>query len=121
MVEAQLEQAAHIIPNRIVIDTNVLLDLFVFADPRWQGLMLALQEDRLQAMTRADCAREWEIVLGYSHLPLDQAGRQSAQANLLELRQQAIARNRRLDGGRVHRKSPDHAAEHRPIAPADGG
>ncbi|MDB5796965.1 MAG: putative toxin-antitoxin system toxin component, family [Paucimonas sp.] len=63
------------IPNRIVIDTNVLLDLFVFRDPRWQQLLDALEDGSVQAWTRADCACEWRIVLGYPHLPLDEASR----------------------------------------------
>lgn len=67
------------IPNRIVIDTNVCLDLFVFRDPRWAPLLAALRDGRLQAVTRADCRREWQIVLGYAHLPLDAAARPQAE------------------------------------------
>lgn len=55
---------------RIVIDTNVCLDLFVFRDPRWQGLMNALQSGTLEAVTRTDCRLEWQMVLHYSHLPI---------------------------------------------------
>lgn len=66
------------IPNRIVIDTNVLLDLFVFRDPRWALLHQALERGEVQAWTRADCSKEWQIVLGYSHLPLDDDSRQQA-------------------------------------------
>ena len=29
-------------PKRIVIDTNVCLDLFVFQDPRWASLLEAI-------------------------------------------------------------------------------
>lgn len=73
------------IPNRIVIDTNVLLDLFVFRDPRWQPLLAALEDGRLHAYTRADCSREWEIVLGYAHLPLDAPSRQAAHSDFRRL------------------------------------
>lgn len=55
---------------RIVIDTNVCLDLFVFRDPRWQGLLSALQSGAVEAVTRADCRLEWQMVLHYSHLPV---------------------------------------------------
>ncbi|SDY29435.1 putative toxin-antitoxin system toxin component, PIN family [Collimonas sp. OK242] len=55
---------------RIVIDTNVCLDLFVFRDPRWAGLMAALQSGAVEAVTRADCRQEWQTVLHYSHLPI---------------------------------------------------
>ena len=68
------------IPNRIVIDTNVCLDLFVFRDPRWHGLLAALKAGSVEAVTRADCRREWQIVLGYPHLPLDDNSRQRSDA-----------------------------------------
>lgn len=58
------------IPKRIVIDTNVCLDLFVFRDPRWSALMAALQSGEVEAVTRADCRMEWQLVLHYSHLPI---------------------------------------------------
>ncbi len=63
------------IPGRIVIDTNVCLDLFVFHDARWAGLRTALNDRSIHAVTRADCRTEWLLVLEYPHLPLDQAGR----------------------------------------------
>ena len=68
------------IPNRIVLDTNVCLDLFVFRDPRWQALLDALRDGRLEAVSRTDCRKEWLIVLRYEHLRLDDAGRQRATA-----------------------------------------
>ena len=58
-------------PERIVLDTNVCLDLFVFRDPRWVRLMQALERGEVEAVTRADCRMEWQIVLGYTHLRLD--------------------------------------------------
>lgn len=68
------------IPNRLVLDTNVLLDLFVFHDPRWTLLLAALQNGEVHAVTRADCRDEWLHVLRYPHLPLDEQGRGAAQA-----------------------------------------
>ncbi|WP_089399445.1 PIN domain-containing protein [Noviherbaspirillum humi] len=68
-------------PSRIVLDTNVCLDLFVFRDPRWQRLLAGLETGLLQAVTRTDCRKEWLLVLQYSHLPLDEAGRHAAQAD----------------------------------------
>jgi putative PIN family toxin of toxin-antitoxin system len=64
------------IPKRIVIDTNVCLDLFVFRDPRWHRLVTALQDGTVEAVTRADCRMEWLIVLGYAQLKLDDTERQ---------------------------------------------
>ena len=56
---------------RIVLDTNVCLDLFVFRDPRWSMLHTALKSGLVEAVTRDDCRMEWLIVLDYPHLPLD--------------------------------------------------
>ena len=68
------------IPKRIVIDTNVCLDLFVFHDPRWAALLQALENGAVQAFTRADCRNEWLLVLDYPHLPLDAHSRAQAAA-----------------------------------------
>jgi putative PIN family toxin of toxin-antitoxin system len=66
--------------KRIVIDTNVCLDLFVFHDPRWAGLLAALESGAVEAVTRADCRDEYRVVLHYAHLPLDEASRPLAAA-----------------------------------------
>lgn len=75
-----MEANPAMIPNRVVLDTNVCLDLFVFHDPRWQTLLAALQDGSAHAVTRADCRREWQIVLGYAHLRLDEAARMRCEA-----------------------------------------
>jgi putative PIN family toxin of toxin-antitoxin system len=64
----------------IVIDTNVCLDLFVFRDPRWAGLLAALESGAVDAVTRADCRDEYLHVLHYPHLPLDDRTRPEAAA-----------------------------------------
>jgi len=64
----------------IVIDTNVLLDLFVFHDPRWAELLAALEAGEVEALTRADCRDEYLAVLRYPHLPLDDDSRAQAAA-----------------------------------------
>lgn len=69
----------------IVIDTNVLLDLFVFHDPRWAPLLGALEDGSVHAVTRADCRAEYLAVLHYPHLPLDDAGRAVAAARFDKL------------------------------------
>ena len=68
------------IPKRIIIDTNVCLDLFVFRDPRWAKLLAALKDGRAKALTRDDCRTEWLIVLDYPHLPLDGESRPRVKA-----------------------------------------
>lgn len=66
--------------RRIVIDTNVCLDLFVFHDPRWESLLADIESGALEAVTRQDCRAEYHAVLHYPHLPLDDIGRlRSAQ------------------------------------------
>ena len=59
------------IPNRIVLDTNVCLDLFVFNDPRSAALEAVLQSASVQAVTREDCRNEWLLVLAYPQFALD--------------------------------------------------
>lgn len=67
-------------PQRIVLDTNVCLDLFVFRDPRWQPLADAMHAGVVQSVTRADCRMEWTLVLAYTKLGLDTAAQQAAIA-----------------------------------------
>ncbi|MCH8621704.1 putative toxin-antitoxin system toxin component, PIN family [Undibacterium sp. TS12] len=62
------------IPKRLVLDTNVCLDLFVFKDPRWAVLLDDLQSGHLSAVTRQDCRDEWIAVLDYPHLSSRHAG-----------------------------------------------
>ncbi|MBV6323411.1 putative toxin-antitoxin system toxin component, PIN family [Duganella violaceipulchra] len=72
-------------PTRIVIDTNVCLDLFVFKDPRWAALLAALENGTVEAITRSDCRDEYNIVLHYKHLPLDDDSRPLAAARFDQL------------------------------------
>lgn len=60
-----------ILPKRIVLDTNVCLDLFVFRDQRWQPLLDAMQSGTVETVTRADCRTEWTLVLAYTKLGLN--------------------------------------------------
>ena len=59
-----------IIPKRVVLDTNICLDLFVFRDPRWNIILRALDNGDLQACTKTRCRNEWKVVLHYPHLPV---------------------------------------------------
>jgi putative PIN family toxin of toxin-antitoxin system len=58
-------------PPRIVLDTNVCLDLFVFRDPLCSHLLAAMQRGAVQAVTREDCRDEWRRVLHYPQLPIE--------------------------------------------------
>ncbi len=75
------------LPQRIVLDTNVCLDLFVFRDPQGLALLQALREDGFEAVTRADCRTEWTLVLAYDKLGLSPDDQQSALVEFDRLNQ----------------------------------
>ena len=66
--------------TRLVLDTNVCLDLFVFRDPRWQTLLAAMRAGEVECVTREDCRTEWTLVLAYTRLGLDAQAQQAALA-----------------------------------------
>ena len=65
---------------RIVLDTNVCLDLFVFRDPRWQHLLSAMQQDQVECVTSSSCRMEWTLVLNYKKLALTEIQQQTLLA-----------------------------------------
>lgn len=65
---------------RIVLDTNVSLDAFVFADAGTASLRAALTSGAIEAVTRDDCREEWHRVLHYPQLRLDADRREAAAA-----------------------------------------
>lgn len=65
---------------RVVLDTNVCLDAFVFDDPRAARLVAAVTAGEVEAVTRIDCRDEWLAVLRYPVLKLDDARIASAIA-----------------------------------------
>ncbi len=52
----------------VVIDTNIVLDLFIFNDPRCAALKLALQNQQLRWISTQVMRDELERVLAYSQL-----------------------------------------------------
>lgn len=60
---------------RLVLDTNVCLDLFVFHDPRWASLLTGLRSGKLEAITKSSCRDEWLAVLHYTQLPINDDNR----------------------------------------------
>ena len=64
---------------RVVLDTNVALALFAYADPTCAALARALRERRLQAHANAATRTEWLCVLARDRLGLDTDTRQCAQ------------------------------------------
>ena len=67
-------------PPRIVLDTNVCLDLFVFREPQSAALRVAMHEGTIEAVTRADCRAEWLRVLHYPKIPVTDAARPAIEA-----------------------------------------
>ncbi len=65
-------------PARLVLDTNVCLDLFVYRDPRWQRLLQSMENGEVACVTREDCRTEWTLVLAYTRFTLDDSARQRA-------------------------------------------
>jgi len=65
---------------RVVLDTNVCLDLFVFNEPQAAALHVAMREGLVEAVTRADCRDEWLRVLHYPRLPIDDGNRAAIAA-----------------------------------------
>lgn len=58
---------------RLVLDTNVYLDLLLFGDPRAGALHAALHAGSVIATTDADCRAEYLRVLAYPQLGLTAA------------------------------------------------
>src|SRR5580693_5187205 len=54
-----------------VLDSNVLISLLVFADPRFPSIAAAWADGRLSVLRDAACAAEFLRVLGYPRLKLD--------------------------------------------------
>jgi predicted nucleic acid-binding protein len=65
---------------RLVLDTNVALDLFVFRDAGCTHLLSAMQAGTVQAVVDEACRTEWLAVLGYPALALPENVQQEASA-----------------------------------------
>ncbi len=55
-------------PRAVVLDTNIVLDLFLFADPRVAAVHTLLAHGRLAWLATQPMRDELEHVLGYAHL-----------------------------------------------------
>ena len=74
-------------PPRVVLDTNVLLSLFVFADSRYAAMRAAIEGGAWLALTDARCLHEFRRVLGYDMFSLDAAAQETAHAAYTALAQ----------------------------------
>lgn len=77
--------APHHPPPRLVLDTNVVLDLLVFDDPAVRPLLQGLTAGELTAWADGDTLGELEYVLAYPTFGLDEAARQAASARYRSL------------------------------------
>ena len=83
-------------PPRLVLDTNVCLDLFVFGDVQCATLLAVLRDGSVQALTDAACRDEWLRVLDYPQLALDAERRAAAIAAFDALLHQLPAEGRHV-------------------------
>lgn len=69
----------------VVLDTNVLLSLFVFADSRFAPLRGEVAAGRWRALTSPPCLAEFRRVLAYPLFALSDERQSAAYAAYLEL------------------------------------
>jgi uncharacterized protein len=62
-------------PLALVLDTNVVLDCYLFGDPASVPIVAALDAGHAVALQRADCVAELERVLAYARFALGPAAR----------------------------------------------
>jgi putative PIN family toxin of toxin-antitoxin system len=62
---------------KLVLDTNVVMELLHWQDPRSAALMQAIDAGGMQCVTDAGCLAELQRVLGYPQFGRDEAAQQS--------------------------------------------
>ena len=67
-------------PKRVVLDTNVLVSLYVFADSRFAPLRARIESGEWQAITNDACLGEFRRVLAYPMFALTEAQQRDAMA-----------------------------------------
>ncbi len=81
---AELQGSAPVLPaaapRRVVLDTNVLVSLYVFADSRFAPLRARVESGEWQAITNVACFDEFRRVLGYPLFALSEEEQQNALA-----------------------------------------
>jgi putative PIN family toxin of toxin-antitoxin system len=58
---------------KLVLDTNVVMELLHWGDPRSAALLAMIEHDRVQCLTDADCLAELRRVLAYPQFARDEA------------------------------------------------
>lgn len=75
-------------PRRVVLDTNVLLSLWVFRDSRFAPLRAELAGGRWRALTDEACRGEFRHVLRYPLFALDAQRQEAILADYMGLAEQ---------------------------------
>jgi putative PIN family toxin of toxin-antitoxin system len=70
-------------PGRLVLDTNIVMDMLHFANRHTLPLQTAINDGRLQCFTDSECLAELARVTGYPEFGLDTAARQTLMENYL--------------------------------------
>jgi putative PIN family toxin of toxin-antitoxin system len=73
MIEASRLMATSAQPSGLVLDTNIVLDCFVFHDPVVRALATAIEERRVYPLVHQDTLDELERVLAYPQCRLSTA------------------------------------------------
>ena len=68
---------------RLVLDTNIVMDLLHFADRHTQPLQAAIDTGKMLCFTDKDCLAELERVTGYAEFGLDPTARQALMERYL--------------------------------------
>jgi len=72
---------------RLVLDTNIILDVFHFNDPSVAPIVQALREGTAQCFTNTACRTELERVLAYTQFKIDTATAEKILGEYAEMAQ----------------------------------
>jgi putative PIN family toxin of toxin-antitoxin system len=71
-------------PSRLVLDTNIVMDMLHFTNRHTLPLQIAINDGRLQCFTDSECIAELARVTGYPEFGMDTAARQTLMENYLK-------------------------------------
>lgn len=91
----------------IVLDTNIVLDLFVFEDPATEPLLKALQQGELRWIATPPMREELERVLTYPQIVKSLAYHQRSAAHVMERFDALVAMQAVVPKVSVTCKDPD--------------
>jgi putative PIN family toxin of toxin-antitoxin system len=84
MPTLSLSDAAPLSPLSVVLDTNVLLDVWLFDDARFEGLTHLMAHQQMRWLSTAAMREEFRRVLDYAHLALKRESRGLSVQDLLD-------------------------------------